>query len=59
MSVCGSDSLAWFLNGKKRAYITSLSVYLSVTHFSSLSNVFQAGQMGGDLRDTKIVCHSF
>lgn len=52
--ICRGD-LAWFPKGKKKAYIILLPVSVPVTHFNSLSNVFQAGQMGGDLSDPKIV----
>lgn len=53
--ICRGDFLAWFPKGKKKAYIILLPVSVPVIHFNSLSNVFQAGQMGGDLRGPKIV----
>lgn len=56
--ICRGDFLAWFPKGKKIAYIILLPVPVPVTHFYSLSNVFQAGQMGGDLSGPKIVYHS-
>lgn len=56
--MCRGDFLAWFPNNnKKKAYITLLPVSVPVTHFNSLSNVFQAGQMGGDLSGPNIVYH--
>lgn len=54
--MCGGD-LAWFPKEKKGC-ITLLPVSVPVTLFNSLSNVFQAGQMGGDLSGPKIVCQS-
>lgn len=58
--ICRDDFLAWFPKEKniKKAYIILLPVSVPVTHFYSLSNVFQAGQMGGDLSGPKIVFHS-
>lgn len=55
--VCVGDFLVWFLKEKKN-YITLLLVSMPVTHFNSLSSVFQAGQMGGDLSGPKIVYSS-
>lgn len=56
--MCRGDFLAWFPNNNnKKAYITLLPVSVPVTHFNSLSNVFQAGQMGGDLSGPNIVYH--
>lgn len=54
--MCGGD-LAWFPKEEK-GYITLLPVSVPVTLFNSLSNVFQAGQMGGDLSGPKIVYQS-
>lgn len=58
--ICRGDFLAWFSKGreKKKAYIILFPVSVPVTHFNSLSNVFQAGQMGGDLSGPKIVYSS-
>lgn len=51
--ICRGDFLAWFLK-RKKAYIILLPVSVPVTRFNSLSNVLQAGQMGGDLSGPKI-----
>jgi len=53
----GVNFLAWFPKEEK-AYITLLPVSVPVTHFNSLSNVSQAGQMGGDRSGPKIVYRS-
>lgn len=57
--VCGGDFLAWFPKVGGEAYVTFLPVSVPVTRFNSLSNVFQAGQMGGDLSGPKIATAAF